>query len=72
MKKQWISKKNILLWNYNDLLNNVVNIGTLIFITNNICQSFYKLLNKYINVGKHQLIYFLLTLLLLLDYTRIK
>ena len=52
MNKQWVNKKNILLWNYNDLLNNLGNNWPLIFITNNICESFNKLLNKYLNVGK--------------------
>ena len=33
-------------------MNNLGNNWPLIFITNNICESFNKLLNKYLNVGK--------------------
>ena len=42
----------IRLWNYKDLIDNLSNKWPYIFITNNICESFNRLLNKYLNEGK--------------------
>ena len=42
----------IRLWNYKDLVDNLSNKWQYIFITNNICESFNRLLNKYLNEGK--------------------
>ena len=52
MERQWLRKNFILLWNYNNLINNLKNNWAFFYITNNICESFNKLLNSHLNKGK--------------------
>jgi hypothetical protein len=52
LERQWLRKNFILLWNYNDLINDLKNNLSFFYITNNICESFNKLLNSHLNEGK--------------------